>query len=151
MSMPPLSAMTGDTPCGLGLYFSHLRIDSGTFFIVEPTTPVQFLSLLLGTISYRIISRVCSLSHRAIGRRGKPFGKDARRSYPVLGFLPYGTGNAEKLIFGRAKTHPPGQSLPTAIKILQFVISLLKPSLSEPYLDPNARKPSLTWSRLYVP
>lgn len=76
MSAPPLSAMTGNTvvsPCGLSLYCFHLRIDNGTFFIVKPTTPVQPLSLLLGTISHRIMSRVYSLSHRAIGRCGNLF------------------------------------------------------------------------------
>lgn len=94
----PLSAKTGETPCGLGLYCCHLRIGTAGFAIADPTAPVLPLSLQLGTISYRICGHARSLSRKADGRRGNPYGKDARRSSPIL---TSGIGNREPhILFG---------------------------------------------------
>src|SRR5436309_2584721 len=56
----PLSAKTGETPCGFDLCCCHLRIHPATFVVAEPTAPVLPLSLQLGTINPPYIGAVCA-------------------------------------------------------------------------------------------
>lgn len=130
ISNTPLSAKTGDNTMRLKPLLFLLRIDSGTFVIAEPTAPVLLLSLQLGTMYYRIIGRVYSLSRRAIGRCGNPSGKDTRRSSSVLGS---GTDNRGQHIEG---TSPETFSVNQRERVLNVL-----------YLYQYANKPCLTWIR----